>query len=168
MLERLFLSRVTGKMRLATFTDGSTKNAEALGRLSVRQHVLRYFASLSNGKVVLWCYLLWYLVTVAHSFDPSPTLWLNALGISAVIGVALRLSVSPQSAGSAARWQTFRLFLMPFCVSSFSSLIKGRGYILILPPRPAEQVLSVGACLAFVFLVAIFRRCDHARRAAQE
>ena len=40
------------------------------------------------------------------------------------------------------RWQTFRLFLMPFCVSSFSALIKGQGYILILPSRPLELCVS--------------------------
>src|SRR4051812_1946347 len=100
--------------------------------------MVRYFASLSAGKTVLWCYLIWYLVTVFNYFDVSPAIWLNSLGISAVIGIALLLSVQSPGARNIDHWQTFRLFLMPFCVSSFSSLIKGRGYILIVPPRISE------------------------------
>ena len=43
-----------------------------------------------------------------------------------------------------------RLFLMPFCVSSFSQLIKGKGFVLVFPPdlhenrshsRPARRSL---------------------------
>lgn len=115
--------------------------------------MIRYFAKISRGKVVLWCYLVWYLVTVYHHFDPSPRIWLNSLGISAVIGIALLLSVSRQPSSHTDHWQTFRLFLMPFCVSSFSSLIKGNGYILILPPQLNEQLHSIGACLLFLALV---------------
>ena len=84
-----------------------------------------YLTRLPPGKAVLWCYLIWYLSTVAHHFDPSPKLWLNALGISGVIGVALQLSVA--GATRPERWQTARLFMMPFGVSSFSALIKGQG-----------------------------------------
>src|SRR6267142_2281309 len=98
----------------------------------------RYLASLRPGKVALWCYLIWYLVTVVAHFDPSPGIWLSSLGISAVVGVALVLSVAGETSIAPNRWQTFRLFLMPFCVSSFSALIKGQKYILILPSRPLE------------------------------
>jgi hypothetical protein len=124
----------------------------------------RYFASLSAGKTILWCYLIWYLVTVANYFDPSPSIWLNSLGISVVIGIALLLSVGTGSR-TVDRWQTFRLFVMPFCVSSFSSLIKGRGYILIVPPVMSEQVTSVGLCAAFVLLVATLKRLRSEARA---
>lgn len=121
-------------------------------------HPLRYLASLSTGKTVLWCYLIWYLVTVAHYFDPSPAIWLNSVGISVVIGVALLLSVGAGGKGKTDPWQTFRLFLMPFAVSSFSSLIKGRGYILIVPPNLDEQLISVGLCAAFVLVVLALKR----------
>jgi hypothetical protein len=114
--------------------------------------MLRYFASLSIGKTVLWCYLLWYFVTVLAYFDPSPAIWLNSLGISAVIGLALILSVGGISSKHD-KWQTFRLFLMPFCVSSFSSLIKGKGYVLVFPPDHSVLLFSIGACVAFVTLV---------------
>ena len=122
----------------------------------------RYLANLSPGKTALWCYLLWYLVTVVAHFDPSPAIWLSSLGISAVIGVALLLSVERGPSDKANRWQTFRLFLMPFCVSSFSALIKGRGYILVLPSRPAELYWSVGICAAFVATTFILRRAGRA------
>ena len=41
----------------------------------------RYLKNLSIGKAVLWCYVIWYLVTLAYHFDPSPRLWLNSLGL---------------------------------------------------------------------------------------
>lgn len=121
--------------------------------------MIRYFQAIRPGKVVLWCYLIWYLVTVAHCFDPSPSLWLNSVGISGVIGVALMLSVAGSS--KLDRWQTLRLFLMPFCVSSFSSLIKGRGYFLIFPTDRAALLQLGSACalfLLFVFAIKQFRR----------
>ncbi|HEX7027165.1 MAG TPA: hypothetical protein VF268_07970 [Gammaproteobacteria bacterium] len=103
--------------------------------------------------MILWCYLVWYLVTVVYYFDPSPAIWVNSLGISLVIGFALVLSVKGAGSGRVSSWQTFRLFLMPFCVSSFSSLIKGRGYILIVPPEPPALAASVGCCAVFVMFV---------------
>lgn len=112
-----------------------------------------YFALLRPGKIILWCYLIWYLLAVLFLFDPSPAIWLNSLGISLVIGLGLMLSVSRAAIGKLDRWQTFRLFAMPFCVSSFSSLIKGHGYILVFPPRLNELMLMIGACLIFVGLV---------------
>jgi hypothetical protein len=114
---------------------------------------LNYLSELTLGKIVLWCYLIWYLVTVVAHFDPSPGLWLSSLGISAIIGFALHLSIQNEAPVSSNRWQTFRLFLMPFCVSSFSALIKGQGYILVLPARPVELGLSLSLCAIFVLLV---------------
>lgn len=119
--------------------------------------MLRYFARLPAGKATLWCYLIWYLVTVFNHFDPTPAIWLNSLGISAVIGLALSLSVGTLRAAFANRWQAFRLFMMPFAVSSFSSLIKGQGFILVFPPDAGELAASVGACAAFLLFVAVMR-----------
>jgi hypothetical protein len=70
-----------------------------------------------------------------------------------VIGIALMLSVSNPLGSKPDNWQTFRLFMMPFCVSSFSSLIKGKGYIFVIPPNTSEQIISVGACLSFILFV---------------
>ena len=118
----------------------------------------RYLAKLETGKLVLWCYLIWYLVTLFFYFDPSPAIWINSIGINVIIGIALLLSVGGNGAKRPDRWQLFRLFLMPFCVSSFSSLIKGHGFILIIPPRPVEQMTAVGACAIFVLFVVVVKR----------
>lgn len=112
-----------------------------------------YFSRLSRGKTVLWCYLLWYLVNLGYEFDPSPQLWINSIGISIVIGFALMLSVGGVKKSKLDHWQIFRLFAMPFGVSSFSSLIKGKGFWLIVPPDPVQMVACVTAILVFVAAV---------------
>jgi hypothetical protein len=118
---------------------------------------MRYFATLPAGKVVLWCFLIWYLSTVIHHFDAAPAIWLNALGISAIVGVALYLSVREPGKPAPDCWTTLRLFLMPFCVSSFSQLIKGRGFVLVFPPDLHELGVSVAACALFVSGVLLLR-----------
>lgn len=127
--------------------------------------VIRYFKNISNGKLVLWCYLIWYGVTLYYYFDSSLVIWLNSIGISIVIGIALMLSVTNSNSQQKDHWQTFRLFMMPFCVSSFSSLIKGQGFILIVPPKSIEQITSVGACIIFLILVfcvkKVSTKCSH-------
>lgn len=115
--------------------------------------LLRYLANLTASKIALWCFLIWYLATVIHHFDPAPAIWLNALGISAIIGVALYLSVREPGKPPPDRWTVLRLFLMPFCVSSFSSLIKGRGFVLVFPPDVHELAVSAAACALFVIAV---------------
>jgi hypothetical protein len=126
---------------------------------------LKYLSELPPGRVALWCYLIWYLVTVVAHFDGSPGIWLNSLGISAVIGVALLLSIRNESPYSSSRWQTFRLFLMPFCVSSFSALIKGQGYILVFPSRPFVLFMSLALCVLFVIFVHALKRTQRGVRA---
>jgi len=118
---------------------------------------VRYFANLAPGKIALWCFLIWYLATVIHHFDATPAIWLNALGISAIIGVALYLSVREPGKPPPDNWTTLRLFLMPFCVSSFSSLIKGKGFVLIFPPSLHENAIALAACAVFVVSVVIVR-----------
>ena len=46
-----------------------------------------------------------------------------------------------------------RLFLMPFCVSSFSQLIKGKGFVLVFPPGVREIAISLAAVAVFVAIV---------------
>jgi len=118
---------------------------------------VRYFANLAPGKIALWCFLIWYLATVIHHFDATPAIWLHALGISAIIGVALYLSVREPGKPPPDNWTTLRLFLMPFCVSSFSSLIKGKGFVLIFPPSLHENAMALAACALFVVFVVIVR-----------
>ena len=114
--------------------------------------IIQYFVSIKPGKIVLWCYLIWYLVTVKYHFDSSPKIWINAVGISAVIGCGLLLSVS-SSSKKTDHWQTLRLFLMPFCVSSFSSLIKEEGFIFVFSSNFTELGIAVSCGIVFVMTV---------------
>jgi hypothetical protein len=112
--------------------------------------LLRYLRNLKTGQLILWCYLVWYLVVLVRYFDPNPRLWLTSCGLSLIIGLALYISTT--SAGgnkvTLAGWQTFRLFLMPFCVSSFAALVKGHGFFLIFSPNPYEIMAAVALCAA--------------------
>ncbi|HEV7609555.1 MAG TPA: hypothetical protein VGO61_19620 [Steroidobacteraceae bacterium] len=127
-------------------------------RIEPLRSFIRYLAMLPAGKLVLWCFLIWYLATVIHHFDPAPAIWLNALGISAIIGIALYLSVREPGKPPPDRWTMLRLFLMPFCVSSFSQLIKGAGFVLVFPPDLHEIAISLAACAVFVVAVLIIKR----------
>jgi hypothetical protein len=98
---------------------------------------------------MLWCYFVWYLVVLVRYFDPHPGLWFTSLGLSLIIGVALLVNttVSGRTRVRLEPWPTFRLFLTPFCVSSFAALVKGRGFILIFSPDWREMAVAAGACL---------------------
>src|SRR5882724_8511422 len=110
--------------------------------------LLRYLANLNKGRLILWCYLVWYAVVLVRYFDASPRLWLTSTGLSLIIGFALYISIT--SAGTSkvklGGWQVFRLFLMPFCVSSFSALVKGKDFVLVFSPRPSEALTALGLC----------------------
>lgn len=119
----------------------------------------RYFATLNTGRTILWCYLLWWACNVALRFDARPRLWLTSLGLSAIIGTALVISTRTSSRGTTQldRWQVFRLYLMPFCVSSFAALVKDAGYLLVFPPTLFENALGFSVMAAFLVLVRVLR-----------
>ena len=117
-----------------------------------------YLKELSISRTVLWCYLIWYLVMTAFYFVPTPGLWLTSIGISALIGIALILNIASPGNPVKPSWQMFRLFLIPFCVSSFSSLVKDHGFILIFSPKPEETGLAVALCAGFLLFVTSIRR----------
>jgi hypothetical protein len=122
-------------------------------------HLIRYLANLSRGRLILWCYWVWYCVVLLRYFDPSLRLWLTSLGLSAIIGFALYLSTTANNSRvQLGFWPTFRLFLMPFCVSSFSALVKGKGFILVISPDPREVGTAVGLCALLCLLVAALKR----------
>jgi hypothetical protein len=122
--------------------------------------VLGYFGGLTSGRIVLWSYLIWYSVTVATHFDASPRLWLTSIGLSAIIGTALWISTRSSRTGTTEleRWQVFRLFLMPFCVSSFAALVKDAGYVLVFPPSLALNAMGLVLIALFVAAVGLLRR----------
>jgi hypothetical protein len=113
---------------------------------------LRYLATLTWPRIVLWCYLIWWLLTVSRHFDASPQLWLSSLGLCAIIGTALYLSTAfgGRVRTTLDRWQVFRLYLMPFCVSSFAALIKNRGFVLVFEPTVDSNLQNLACCAVFI------------------
>jgi len=128
--------------------------------------LIHYLSNLSKGRLILWCYFIWYLVVLVRYFDPSPRLWLTSLGLSLIIGFALFVSTTAtgETKVKLERWQVIRLFMMPFCVSSFSALVKGRGFFLIFSPNLDEILIAVGLCAVLCGGVAVLKR----RRAAAD
>ncbi|HKQ39017.1 MAG TPA: hypothetical protein VJ063_13150 [Verrucomicrobiae bacterium] len=123
------------------------------------KRILTYLGALSAGRLALWCYLIWYVVVLLRYFDPRPRLWLTSLGLSLIIGVALYISTTAGANNvKLDRWQTFRLFLMPFCVSSFAALVKDHGFILIFSPRWHEIAVALAACAALCVTVLLLKR----------
>jgi hypothetical protein len=115
----------------------------------------RYFAGMTFGRLILWWYFIWYLVVLVRYFDPSPRLWLTAAGLSAIIGTALLINTTASGRRPVRleHWPAVRLYLFPFCVSSFSSLVKGRDFILIFSPRWLDLLVTLGLCGAFWLIV---------------
>lgn len=116
-----------------------------------------YFAQLKTPKLILWCYLAWYLAIVSQYFDAAASLWISSLGIAAIIGFALTLATQQQGTPSN-RWIIFRLYLFPFCVSSYSALIKGKGFILLFPRELDPLLWGIAACCV---VVAMHLFCRH-------
>jgi hypothetical protein len=118
--------------------------------------LLTYFRNLTTGRIILWCYLIWYLVVLFHYFDKSPRIWLTSVGLAGIIGTGLYIS-STAHGNKLAAWQIIRLYLMPFFVSSFSALVKGQGFILVFSPKPGEIVLALGLCALFCLAVWVLK-----------
>lgn len=108
--------------------------------------MIRYLASITPARQILWGYFLWYLVFAYLYFDADPRLWLTSLGIALVVGFALYTNARASSDGTRPleNWQAFRFFLTPFCVSSFSALVKGRNFILIFSPNVEDNLIAAG------------------------
>ena len=126
----------------------------------ILRRLVRYLAGLSAGRFVLWCYFIWWVVFLVRYFDPSPRIWLTSAGLSLIIGFALFVNTTA-SGNSRVRlepWPTFRLFVTPFCVSSFAALVKGRQFVLIFSPQWQENVAAVAICGLFGALVLGARR----------
>jgi hypothetical protein len=119
----------------------------------------RYLANLSTGRAILWCYAIWYAVHVISHFEPLPRLWLTSIGLSGIIGTALLISTRSSSRGKTQLdpWQVFRLYLMPFCVSSFSALVKDAHYFLIFSSKNSENLLGIGLIAAFLLSVLVLK-----------
>jgi len=124
-----------------------------------------YLSGLSAGRFALWCYFIWWAVVLVRYFDPNPLLWLTSLGLSVIIGIALLINTtaSGRARVTLEPWPTFRLFLTPFCVSSFAALVKDQGFILIFSPRWPEMAAAAGGCAALGGAVLLAKRSPGAR-----
>ena len=129
----------------------------------------RYFARMTFGRLILWWYFIWYLVVLVRYFDPSPRLWLTAAGLSAIIGTALLINTTASGTRPVRleHWPAVRLYLFPFCVSSFSSLVKGRDFILIFSPRWLDLLVTLGLCGSFWLIVLAVKLTSEKRPPAQ-
>jgi hypothetical protein len=126
----------------------------------IRRVLVRYLRNLSTGRFILWCYFIWYLVVLVRYFDPSPQVWATSLGLCAIVGVALYINAT-RSGPARVRigfWPTVRLFMMPLCVSSFSAMVKGRGFVLIFSPDWREIAAAVGLCAGLALAAALAKR----------
>lgn len=119
-----------------------------------------YLANLTAARTTLLCYLVWYLVVAVRYFDPNPWLWLTSLGLSLIVGYALLINATSSGATkvSLGTWQKIRFFLVPFCVSSFAALVKGRNFILIFSPNPIDTLIALGACLGLLCAIGIAKK----------
>ncbi len=133
--------------------DGPPRLAHLMG--SMPRRLRNYLTRLSTGRLILWCYAIWYVVCVGHHFDARPRIWITSIGLSAIIGAALVISTQPSGSVRLKLdpWVVFRLFLMPFCVSSFASLVKDAGFVLIFPPTWRENLIGLAAIGLFLALV---------------
>jgi hypothetical protein len=111
-----------------------------------------YFMNLPASRIILWCFLIWYLCIVAQYFSASLELWLNSFGLSVIVGYALLLSTGPVTLTRLRTrfWESLRLFICPFLVSSFSAQVKGKGFLLLAAPSFCENLAGIIACALFV------------------
>jgi hypothetical protein len=135
---------------------------ESAGRASfgLLMLLLRYLRNLNAGRLTLWCYFLWYLVVLVRYFDPSPRLWATSFGLCLIVGFALYVNTTRSGVRRVhiGFWPGFRLFMMPLCVSSFSALVKGRGFFLIFSPDPRELALATGLCATLCLATWVAKR----------
>ncbi len=119
--------------------------------------LLYYFKNIGSQKIILWCYLIWYFTIMSIYFEPSLKLWASSIGISFIIGFALILSTSQQGSQQDI-WIKIRLFLFPFCVSSYSATIKDYNFILLFPTNLLHLSISIANILLFLIPIWCIKR----------
>lgn len=126
---------------------------------------LRYLARLEARRVLLWSALIWYAVTMARHATANPDIWLGAAGVAGVVGVILAANAIPPGGTWRALgfWPAARFFLIPFCVSSFSAVMREVGFVVIFPRNVADNLAAGGAVAAFLLLCGAARRLRRGR-----
>ena len=118
--------------------------------------LIDYLAELTYGMIILWCFLIWYIYFVFKYFDPAFDIWLRSFGIALFVGFALNINSfgTIDAILQADQFQVFRFFLIPFCVSSFPALLKGKG-LLIFSLSFKENSIATVLCLIFIGFVEV-------------
>jgi len=121
--------------------------------------LLRYIASLPTSRLVLWSYVIWWVVMVSYHFSLNPRMWATSLGIGIVVGFALMLSTGPVSLDRLRNrfWESIRLFVCPYMVSSFAALVAGNDFVLVFSPILQENATAAASILAFLMLAQILK-----------
>ncbi len=121
--------------------------------------LLRYIASLPTSRLVLWSYVIWWVVMVSYYFALNPLIWATSLGIGIIVGFALMLSTGPVNRDRFRNrfWESMRLFVCPFMVSSFSALVAGNGFVMVFSPSLQENTTAAGSIIAFLLLAQIMK-----------
>lgn len=117
--------------------------------------MLEGIKSLTNGGLLLWCYFLWYLVIIVARWDFDFGIYVRALGVCLLVGVALCANATLGGNVRLGPLQTLRFFLIPFCVSSYSSVASKNGFLFIFSPRLQENLAAAvpSALLIFAWVV---------------
>ena len=98
-----------------------------------------------TAPYILSGYLGWYLFIVGYTLridyrreqmESQP--WIIACVIGFLVGIAFLANAygSKEVQMQMSPWQIGKFFLIPFCVSSYSSLVKDKGLLTIFPPDP--------------------------------
>jgi len=119
-----------------------------------------YLYQLRVDKLLLWFYLIWYLTISTIYFSSDVMIWLTAAGLALIVGFALLLNNTgwPINFSTINRWQIMRFFLIPFCVSSYSILIRDKGCILIFPPDLKTNVIALSTMGCFFIFVLLTKK----------
>jgi xanthine/uracil permease len=116
--------------------------------------LVRYFALLPPSRLILWSYVIWWLFMVTYYFSSDPRLWAMSLGIGLIVGFALMLCTGPVTLDRFRKrfWESLRLFVCPFMVSSFSAAVTGKNFILVFSPNWEENAAAVTGIILFLLL----------------
>ncbi|RLB02036.1 MAG: hypothetical protein DRG55_03845 [Deltaproteobacteria bacterium] len=82
-------------------------------------------------------------------------MWSRSLGIALLVGFVLNINAfgSVRAIVEAEdKGQVFRFFAIPFCVSSFPVLMKGKGFILFFSPHLEEDLVALSLIALFLSL----------------
>jgi hypothetical protein len=121
--------------------------------------LVRYFANLPGSRLILWSYVIWWLVMGAYHFTPDLRIWVTSLGIGLIVGYALMLCTGPITLDRFRTrfWESLRLFICPFMVSSFSAQVAGKDFLLVFSPWRQENASAVVSIALFLLLVRVLK-----------